>query len=585
MPGANTELKNYFSEDDIKSITYFLNANNLKIFQYSLTNKKNLRVMTGTSILDECVFNKKDNTISLLHSSGNAKKIKEGSTINVTNSKIFSKYNNDIMKIANDWALNHKNFEFIKAEYSNGNIYLYYIYTDNNLNIKNKNFINLIKLSKIDNKNKDEIVNLIEDAIEYKLSDIYKNSYSNNNILELFNNLMSKKYRNTIINGKKYKKFLNNHERKLLNKYLDAQPSYSYNNKTNYITITKDKTICIYNPLTNKGDIKDPGNLKEVAKNIQKIKNIYTIIDNLEYIKNFYAKSDILISYISNYNVMALSEHIPINTKITYKKNDFIFYREIKLGFNSNGTTMSIKTMKKIINNIINNFNKKIQKKIDIQLKEREKELDVQKLLGSELIRGIYLIVKSNEYITENMVVTNLRGTKKQTDVKINDVSGVTGYFNNIKPDIIHLYIKKMINAEILKTKNISGTYNDFKILKVNPIDEQILLKGNKTKSRCASLLNSLNNNSKKYFPSNWNDDMWKTYLKWLNKNNKTDNMYIWKNITEIYNYPVPLLLYKNLILNILENAPEEIIMYFSIVELPQEAKFIKSFVKKKNKI
>ena len=120
-------------------------------------------------------------------------------------------------------------------------------------------------------------------------------------------------------------------------------------------------------------------------------------------------------------------------------------------------------------------------------------------------IDALKLIIKNEQYITENAVVKNLRGMMQTLQSRIDDVEN-SGKYGLLTTDEVQKAINILNDEEIIFKKEIKGTYDWFDILKPCDIAKDILSVTYRTK--------------KKPF-SEFSDLDWVNYLKKIKESGK----------------------------------------------------------------
>ena len=106
---------------------------------------------------------------------------------------------------------------------------------------------------------------------------------------------------------------------------------------------------------------------------------------------------------------------------------------------------------------------------------ENEAELRSLRSYGSLVaIDALKLIIKNEQYITENAVVKNLRGMMQTLQSRIDDVEN-SGKYGLLTIDEVQKAINILNDEEIILKKEIDGTYGWFDILKPCDIAKDIL--------------------------------------------------------------------------------------------------------------
>lgn len=152
--------------------------------------------------------------------------------------------------------------------------------------------------------------------------------------------------------------------------------------------------------------------------------------------------------------------------------------------------------------------NSRKEYELEQKKKQEEKEAELRSLrsYGSLVaIDALKLIIKNEQYITENAVVKNLRGMMQTLQSRIDDVEN-SGKYGLLTTDEVQKAINILNDEEIIFKKEIKGTYDWFDILKPCDIAKDILSVTYRTK--------------KKPF-SEFSDLDWVNYLKKIKESGK----------------------------------------------------------------
>ena len=121
--------------------------------------------------------------------------------------------------------------------------------------------------------------------------------------------------------------------------------------------------------------------------------------------------------------------------------------------------------------------NSRKEYELEQKRKQEEKEAELRSLrsYGSLVaIDALKLIIKNEQYITENAVVKNLRGMMQTLQSRIDDVEN-SGKYGLLTIDEVQKAINILNDEKIIFKKEIEGTYGWFDILKPCDIAKDIL--------------------------------------------------------------------------------------------------------------
>ena len=130
--------------------------------------------------------------------------------------------------------------------------------------------------------------------------------------------------------------------------------------------------------------------------------------------------------------------------------------------------------------------NNRKEYELEQKRKQEEKEAELRSLrsYGSLVaIDALKLIIKNEQYITENAVVKNLRGMTQTLQSRIDDVEN-SGKYGLLTTDEVQKAINILNDEEIIFKKEIEGTYGWFDILKPYDIAKDILSVTYRTKKK-----------------------------------------------------------------------------------------------------
>ena len=121
--------------------------------------------------------------------------------------------------------------------------------------------------------------------------------------------------------------------------------------------------------------------------------------------------------------------------------------------------------------------NSRKEYELEQKKKQEEKEAELRSLrsYGSLVaIDALKLIIKNEQYITENAVVKSLRGMRQTLQSRIDDVDN-SGRYGLLTADEVQKTISILNDEKIIFKKEIEGTYGWFDILKPCDIAKDIL--------------------------------------------------------------------------------------------------------------
>lgn len=156
--------------------------------------------------------------------------------------------------------------------------------------------------------------------------------------------------------------------------------------------------------------------------------------------------------------------------------------------------------------------NSRKEYELEQKRKQEEKEAELRSLrsYGSLVaIDALKLIIKNEQYITENAVVKNLRGMMQTLQSRIDDVEN-SGKYGLLTTDEVQKTINILNDEEIIFKKEIEGTYGWFDILKPYDIAKDIL---------------SVTYKAEKKSFSEFSDLDWVNYLKKIKENGKESRL------------------------------------------------------------
>lgn len=156
--------------------------------------------------------------------------------------------------------------------------------------------------------------------------------------------------------------------------------------------------------------------------------------------------------------------------------------------------------------------NSRKEYELEQKRKQEEKEAKLRSLrsYGSLVaIDALKLIIKNEQYITENAVVKNLRGMMQTLQSRIDDVEN-SGKYGLLTTDEVQKAINILNDEKIIFRKEIEGTYGWFNILKPCDIAKDILSVAYRAE--------------KKPF-SEFSDLDWVNYLKKIKENGKESRL------------------------------------------------------------
>lgn len=195
--------------------------------------------------------------------------------------------------------------------------------------------------------------------------------------------------------------------------------------------------------------------------------------------------------------------------------------------------------------------NSRKEYELEQKKKQEEKEAELRSLrsYGSLVaIDALKLIIKNEQYITENAVVKNLRGMMQTLQSRIDDVEN-SGKYGLLTIDEVQKAINILNDEEIIFKKEIDGTYGWFDILKPYDIAKDIL---------------SVTYRAEKKPFSEFSDLDWVNYLKKIKESGREPRLSKAKKEQQLtlLEHKSVIVVYPELVKEFLKTRPKEWQMY-----------------------